>query len=58
MSLTDYKYKKHIEQYAFGNFLVTLKLLGVYKEKFLIEDLGSDYWTATCNCWMARNPNL
>lgn len=48
----------YIELLIFGKFLVTLKLMGIHKKKFLIEELGSDYWAATCNCWMARNHNL
>lgn len=43
-----------INDYYTSRLLVTLKLLNIYKEKILIEDLGAEIWMPTANYWMAR----
>ncbi len=51
MTKTSLKNSKNV---IMGKFLVTLKMLNIYTEKFNIEDL-EDKWVATITCLMARN---
>jgi hypothetical protein len=42
------------DDYVLSRFIVTLKLLGIYKNMILIEDLGATVWIPAANYLMAR----
>lgn len=45
------KLKSHV---CLAKFIVTLKLLEIYRDKIEIEDLGSQTWISAANYLMAR----